>query len=244
MQTRHERDALEAVCGFDTPTLFNALERFGVTRPNTGFTSPDLRCHFPELGTVAGYAVTSRWSGDQPAGLGRKPPCQGEYLRWLAGQPGPRLAVSQDMDMHPVGAGWGEWWCNVHKAMGCVGAVVQGGMRDLEGLQRLGFHCFSTHVCVGHGYDVEMDYGGPVRVAGLEVRPGDLLVGDRHGLLHIPEDIPLRELCLVATKIRELEAKVFIYCQSPQFSIDGYLELASSVQGDLPSPARCEDGAG
>jgi len=160
MQARHTIEELKAIGRFDTPTLVNALETFEVIPPNTGFCGPEMRCLFPELGMMVGYAVTSRSSFDQPPGAAQTIR-EEDYLRCIAAQPGPKVAVSQDMDNPPVGAGWGEWWSNVHQALGCVGVVSQGGVRDLEGMRRLGFHCFATHVLVSHGYDVLVDNQSP-----------------------------------------------------------------------------------
>ena len=151
MQTRHTPEELKAIDKFGMPTLANALGTFGLIPPNTGFCGPQMCCHFPELGTMVGYAVTTRVAADQPASAVRPPILESDYLRYVASQPGPKIVVTQDIDWPPVGAPWGEWNANVHKALGCVGMVTQGGARDLEEARRLGFHFFSTHILVSHG---------------------------------------------------------------------------------------------
>src|SRR5690242_4865199 len=178
---------------------------------------------------AAGVAVTVTASTDQPPGLAPLPVDEREYHRFLESVEGPKLVVVRDLDDPPGGAMWGEWNANVHRALGCVGTVTQGAVRDLDALERLGFHAFSTSVSVAHGYGVFVGYGDQVTVAGLTVATGDLLVGDRHGVLSIPASIDLDELLAVAQQIDDLEAEIFRYCQSAGFTVDGLAALEQSV---------------
>ena len=54
--TREELDALRK---FSTPTISNALERLGVGFAIDNQSDSSIRCIFPELGAVVGYAVTA-----------------------------------------------------------------------------------------------------------------------------------------------------------------------------------------
>jgi 4-hydroxy-4-methyl-2-oxoglutarate aldolase len=237
------RAELDALKKFGTPTLANAIETFNVTPPTAGFCGPEMRCRFPEMETMIGYAVTARVSADQPPSAVRPPVYEPDYWRYIVAQPAPRVAVVQDIDTQPVGALWGEVNSTIHQALGCVGMVTQGGARDLEEVRRIGFHYFSTHVLVSHGYGVFVDYGGPVRVAGLSVRTGDLLAGDRHGVLLIPAGIDLAELADVAARIETLEQEIFRFCRSPQFNIEGLTAISDTVANRWPRPASHEDRA-
>ena len=51
-------DQLAALRQFDTPTICNAIETFGVRGRVEGFTGMDIRCILPSLGVIVGYAVT------------------------------------------------------------------------------------------------------------------------------------------------------------------------------------------
>ncbi|MGC8839330.1 MAG: RraA family protein [Anaerolineae bacterium] len=233
---RHTREELEALRRFTVPTLANAIETFNVIPPNTGFCNSLMVCRFPNLPLMLGYAVTARVCTDQPPSQVRPGIYEPDYWRFIASQPGPKVAVIQDIDDPPAGAMLGEWNGNVHRALGCVGAVVDGAVRDLDGLQRLGFQVFSTHVLPTHGYGAFIDYGGSVRVAGLVVQPGDLLAGDQHGVILIPAEIPLRKLAEVAEEIDRLESEIFALCQSPDFSVEKLAELDASVAERWPKP--------
>jgi regulator of RNase E activity RraA len=220
------------------PTLANAVELFGVVPANEGYNRAPLTCHFPDFGMAAGYAVTLTARTDVPGDDAIDEP---EYWRWLEQQAGPKIAVLQDLDDPPGGAMWGEWNANVHKALGCVGTLTEGAVRDLDALERLQFHAFATTVSVAHGYGRFVGYGEPVTVAGLPISTGDLLVADLHGVLKIPRAIPVDELCEVAREIDRLEAEVFAHAQSADFSVDALAKLQDSVLARWPRPRGAGD---
>jgi regulator of RNase E activity RraA len=215
------------------PTLANAVELFGAVRANAGYNRAPLTCHFPEFGMCAGYAITVTARTDTPGVEGIDEPA---YWQWIAAQTGPKIAVVQDLDVPNAGAMWGEWNANVHRALGCVGTITEGAVRDLDALERLGFHAFATSVSVAHGYGAFTGYGDPVDVAGLRIATGDLLVADRHGVLCIPPEIPVPELCEVAREIDRLEAEIFACAQSSDFSIEQLAALQESVLARWPRP--------
>jgi regulator of RNase E activity RraA len=230
--------ALETLRTVSVPTLANAIEVFGIVPSNRGYTTRPLTCHFPDLGTMIGYAVTVTASTDQPPGVAPAPIDEPAYWRWTEAQPGPKVVVVQDLDDPPGGAMWGEWNAHVHQALGCVGCLTHGAVRDLDALERLGFHTFATSVSVAHGYGAWVGYGEPVSVAGLTVRTGDLVVADRHGALSIPSSIDLGELVDVARAVDRLEAEVFACCRAPDFSIERLEAVQASVLARWPKAAR------
>lgn len=240
MQMRHTQAELDAVRRFTVPTLANAIETFGVIPSNTGYCDAGMVCRYPAMPTMLGYAVTARVSTDLPPSEARPGIHEPDYWRYIASQPGPKVAVVEDISHPPRGAMWGEWNSNVHKALGCVGMVTEGACRDIDAVQKLNFHFFSTAVLPTHGYGAFIDYGGAVRAAGLIVNPGDLLAGDMHGVIFIPPEIPLLELAQVAAEIDRLESEIFALCQSGQFSVDALAALDQSVAARWPRPAGKE----
>ena len=161
-------DDLERLRRYDTCTVANAIETFDIRPRSAGFASPEVRCIFPQFGVMVGYAVTARARAAVPA--------DGSYSRhgwWdaVAASPGPRVAVIQDLDDPPVGAFWGEVQSNIHRALGCEGVVTNGGVRDLREVEALGFQYFAGSVMVSHAYVHMVDFGTPVVIGGLEIRP-------------------------------------------------------------------------
>lgn len=227
---------LEALCTFTVPTLANAIETFGVIPANTGFCDSTLRCHYPDMPLMLGYAVTARVSTNQPEHRARPPIAEADYWRFIASRPVPKVAAVEDVDRPPKGAMWGEWNSHVHKALGCVGMVTEGAARDLDGVAKLNFSYFSTSILPTHGYGAFIEFGGPVTVAGLELRTGDLLAGDRHGVILIPPEIPLAELARVAAEIDQLEERIFSLCRSAEFTLEKLIDLDAEIAAAWPQP--------
>ncbi len=78
---------------------------------------------------------------------------------------------------------------------------------------------FASHIAVSHAYVHFVEIGGSVEIGGLKVCPGDLLHGDRHGILSIPQAIA-SELPAVAARMIKNESKVIELCSSPEFSLE------------------------
>jgi 4-hydroxy-4-methyl-2-oxoglutarate aldolase len=72
---------------------------------------------------------------------------------------------------------------------------------------------------VSHAYAHLFDFGSKVSVGGLEVQPGDLMHGDRHGILTIPKQTA-SEIPAAAAKLRQADKEVIDFCRSQEFSVD------------------------
>jgi regulator of RNase E activity RraA len=219
--TRLTAEELERLRRYDTCTVANAIETFDIRPRTAGFASPAIKSIFPQLGVMVGYAVTARARANQSG--------DGNYSRhgwWdaIAAAPAPRVAVIQDLDDPPVGAFWGEVQSNIHRALGCAGCVTNGGVRDLREVEPLGFHYYAGSVMVSHAYVHMVDFGTPVTIGGLEIRPGDLIHADMHGVQVIPEAIA-REIPDAAEKIIAKERTIISLCQSPGFELDALKRL-------------------
>jgi regulator of RNase E activity RraA len=85
------------------------------------------------------------------------------------------------------GAYWGEVLTVAAQSRGIAGVVLEGPVRDVEATRRRGFPCFGTGTDprgptkAGGG-----SIGGPVRVGGVRVNPGDWVVGDDDGVVVLP----------------------------------------------------------
>ena len=217
---------LEQLRAFSTPTISNAIETFGVRSRTEGFMDPTIVCRTPTLGRMCGYAVTARIRASAPPerAVGHR-----DVWREFEKVPKPWVVVVEDADYpHPVGSWWGEVNASTYTALGAVGAVTNGGVRDLPETRALGFHFFSAHVLVSHAYVHVVEAGGEVRVGGLTVRPGDLLHADQHGITTVPAAIA-GELAAAALDIERGERELIDYAQS----IDIDLEVLARKYGKV-----------
>jgi len=211
---------MDALRSFDTCTVSNAIETFGVRLRHIGFANDTIRCMFPDLKPVVGYAATARLRcGDPPIVGGiyhERKDCWTNILQ----VPPPRIVVLEDTDDPPVGGAFlGSIHAAILGALGCVGYITNGTVRDLPYVHGLGVQLFAGGVSVSHAYAHMFDLGAVVKVGGLEVKQGDLLHGDRHGLLKIPKEVAAK-IPSVADHLRETTQKILDFCQSDNFSID------------------------
>jgi regulator of RNase E activity RraA len=226
----HDPKLLELLRTYNSPTVANAIEVFDVRPRNEGFMRPEIRCIFPNMGVMVGYAVTVKIQALTPGSKGATI-YPSEHWKDMMKVPAPRVVVVEDLD-EPSGVGslWGEVNANMHKAMGCVGVVTNGSVRDLDEVEPLGFHFFAQHVSVSHSYVHIVEVGTPVRIGGLTVRPGDLLHGDKHGVTNIPYDLAPRIPEGVQT-VETMERQIINYSKSPEFTVDGLIDLFKRLQG-------------
>ena len=211
---------MEALRRLDACTLANAIETFDVRLRNEGFTDGALRCLFPRLPPIVGYAATIKIRGSAPptaAGLYSQRTDWWEYVQSL---PKPHIIVAQDIASHPgLGALLGQVHFNIERALGCVGIVTNGAVRSLPTAEALGFQIFAGNVSVSHAYTHIVEFGTPVEVDGIEVHSGELLHGDQHGVQSIPISIAT-QLPAVAARIAAKKQAIIALCQSPEFTLE------------------------
>ena len=210
----------------DTPTISNILEPLDIRPRTEGFTRPEIKCVFPDMGTMVGYAVTLTISAASPAdGLPRD-----EYWKAILATPAPRVVVIHDRDYpNTIGSFWGEVQGNIAKGLGCVGTVTDGGVRDLKEVEALGFHFFAKEILVSHAYVHAEEIGIPVDVGGMSVHPGDLIVGDRHGVIQVPHDLA-RKLPAIARRWAVREAVMITAAQQPDVTVESLKAALAEMQ--------------
>lgn len=224
-------EVLEGLKAFNTPTIANAIEVFDVRPRHVGFLPHRVRCLLPNLGVMVGYAVTSQTRADFSAES--TPDMTADYLRYVASVPGPKVAVGQDLDDEPgLGAQFGEVNATIHKKLGCVGHITDGCPRDLDEVRALGFHLFGLEPCVSHAYVRLVDFGKPVRIAGVEIRPGDLIHADQHGVCIIPLEIAPK-LADACRKVEELERPLLECCRGDDFDLETYIRLRDEMKAKI-----------
>jgi len=212
---------LDELAQFDTPTVCNALEKFKLRPKTEGFTSPAVRSIFPDRKPLVGYACTAKISASVP-GTKANEEILYQYYQSVKDCPGNPISVIQDLDEECVGSFWGEVQTTVHKALGCMGVITDGGVRDLDEAHALGFSYFASCVLVSHAYIHMEEMNTPVEIGGLTVHPGDLLHADKHGCVMIPNEVAH----LVADACRQMqdaEMPVLNGCRALE---DGTLDIA------------------
>ncbi len=180
---------LLALKRWNTPTIANALEQVTQSDPLTLANLEEARDFMPEMGAMVGYAMTVVISGGDPRPKREQPDNFNRYRAYLASRPGPKIVVVQDADQPRChGAIWGEIGANHARALGAVGTITDGAVRDLAEMKNAGFKALARRLAVSHAHCWPLRWGVEVEVFGTRVRPGDLIHADQHGFTIVPAD--------------------------------------------------------
>jgi 4-hydroxy-4-methyl-2-oxoglutarate aldolase len=224
--TEHDIQALRKIT---SPSVANAIEEFNVRPREAGNLSSDIRGLFPEIGPIVGYAATAMIRAEGRPVEGHRASTFG-WWDFILSIPAPRVVVVHDLDdPRGQGAQWGEVQANIHKALGCVGVVTDGSVRDLDEVRALGFQFCAAHVSVSHANVPMVDFGIPIKVGGVWIRPGDLLHADQHGVVIVPPEIAASIPETIAA-VEAKERRIISVCQSPDFSVDRLRALYKEIR--------------
>jgi len=104
------------------------------------------------------------------------------------------VIVSQPHD--EISAHIGELSCETAKFRGARGAVIDGGARDIDYILKLGFPVFCRYRTPADvvGRWKLVSYGKEIKIGQVSIRRGDFVVGDKDGVLVVPQEITLRVL--------------------------------------------------
>lgn len=173
---------------WNTPTIYNGWEQ--ITQADIAadaFNLEETRDFMPQMGPMVGYAVTVVIQPSDKAHREANPDAWAEYRRYVASIPGPKIVVVQDLDKpRVIGSFWGEVNSNAHRALGCVGSIVDGAIRDVDEMTNAGFKALARRFCVGHAHVHPIRWGCEVEVFGRKIQPGQLIHADKHGFMAIP----------------------------------------------------------
>jgi regulator of RNase E activity RraA len=221
---------LEKLRAFSTCVVASAIEVFGIRLPNVGFANSSVKCRFPDLASVVGFAVTARIRSSDPPMEGKNYYHRPDWWEHIQKMPAPRIVVIEDTDKPPgLGAFVGEVHANILAALGCVAVVTNGAVRDIREVRAAGFQMFSGNVSVSHAYAHIFDFGGTVTVGELKVGPGDLIHGDLNGVLNVPTELAAR-IPDVAAGIVEKRRSLVEVCRSREFSLAHLRQAAQEVK--------------
>ena len=223
-------EQLETLRKIPSPSIANAIETFDVKPRNKGFMLPQIKSIFPDMPHMIGYAVTAVIGAEMPPSKNMNV-SRLDWVDAITSVPEPRVLVMKDIDYpNVVGSFWGEVQANIHKALGCVGTITDGGVRDLDEMRELGFNAFATDVLVSHAYVHLIEVGVPVTVGGMDVKMGDIVLGDQHGVVGIPMDIAA-ELPAAVKRVEDREQIMIGLCQAPDFTVEKLKDQLRSMYG-------------
>jgi regulator of RNase E activity RraA len=218
-------EELAALGRLGTCAVADAIEVFQIQLRNVGFADGMVRCCFEDLPPILGYASTARIRSAIPPMVGGAYADRFDWWTSIRAARGPRILVLEDADPEPgVGALVGDVQGNVLHALGVVGVITNGAVRELPQLRALGLQCFAHSVAPSHAYAHVFEFDVPVTVGGLAISPGDLIHADRHGIVKVPPE-QAAEIPAAADRLRQHNAAIVALCQSDTFTLERLREL-------------------
>ena len=177
------------LASFSSATVSDALDRLGRPGPLLGIAPL-----FDGAG-LCGPAFTVRY-----VTAGSPPGTVGDYLDDVP----PGAVVALDNGGRADCTVWGDILTAMASDRGVGGTVIDGVCRDVQRALGSGYPIYSRGRFMRTGKDrVEVsDVGRPVTVGGVQVRPGDLLIGDADGVVAVPRELvgQVLEICTVITE--------------------------------------------
>jgi regulator of RNase E activity RraA len=229
MSATLSKDEFDFLRSIDTPTVCNLIEIVSPQRRGAGYTVKHLHCPFPDLPPMVGYARTVTIKSKDAFGMGDASYIQRrlDYLDYVAAEPRPSIMVIEDLDEPPgYGAFWGEVQSNVHQALGCLGTVTNGCIRDIPMIPP-GFQMLAGSIAPSHAYVHMVEYGCDVNVHGMAVKSGDLIHADRHGAVVVPAD-KVAAMKTANAGLSEREAKIIKAARAPDMTVE---KLKAAIKG-------------
>ncbi len=215
---------LDALAEYDSATVQNAgiLVR-GYVHEDEDYTDPSVREYVsPGARPAVGYALTSTW-----VPLNEQPGINSDriaYFDSIARANVPVIVVQQDVEKPARrGAIIGDGMAYQMKALGAVGALVDGNARDVPGINQAGLPLWATGRVPGHGPFNMIDHGIPVTVASLKINPGDILVCDADGATRVSVDIAA-DVVKMCAEVRAKEGALHRFFSAPGFTVDQWEE--------------------
>ena len=190
-----EADLLEELKKIDTPTITNVVATYpgdelclGLYNPWTEnwYTDNRLACWYPELGPIAGYAVTCTYSVPDPTYKGLNFLDVLEAMDRL-GKPSIFCFQQKFPAALPdkVGLSGGNM-TSAMRACGAIGAVTNGPSRDIHEIRPMAFQYMTRGICAGHGPQAIQAVQIPVSISGMDVAPGEIVHMDENGAVKFP----------------------------------------------------------
>ncbi len=234
-------EQIQELKSFETCLVADAIESFGVRLRNEGFAIGGFRCLFRNLPPTVGFAATCKVRSADPPIVGSRYEERTDWWKYISSVPAPRVLVMEDIDDPPgTGAFIGKVHANILLAFGCVGAITNGTARELPETEASGFQVFARRLAISRAYIHVVEFGRPVEVGNLKIQPGDLIHGDRHGIITVPLDLVPR-LPAAAQAIAEKKQQLIDLSKRPGATLEEFSRELKDLLDFNPDSLR--DGA-
>jgi 4-hydroxy-4-methyl-2-oxoglutarate aldolase len=197
------RELIQQIRAFPTATLHEAMGKYGALPSGIKPISPEMK--------VCGTAVT----------VHSMPRDNMMLHRAIAQAATGDVIIAHVSDFWEAGY-WGEIMAVAAQARGIAGLVIDGCVRDADPITALGFPVFARGLCI-HGTTKFGDgtLNQPITIGQVTIHPGDVIVGDRDGVVIVPAD-RLAETITKAQAREDKEAQVMSRLRDGETTLEIY----------------------
>jgi 4-hydroxy-4-methyl-2-oxoglutarate aldolase len=233
-----ESGVFEELRKIDTPTISNVVATYPKREIclklydawyGSWYTDTDIKCVYPDMKPVVGHVATvvfcedsRRYTGVDRWALSEHIEATGKPVVLVAEQQFPQELADR------VGL-FGEMMTTQYRALGVVGVVTNGPMRDVDAIKPLGVQYYATGFTPAHGDMMIKAVGVPVTVGGMTVMPGDMVHMDMHGVVKFPAN-KTEEVLARAKMLLEEEKEQAATFRDPEFSLEKWKAKARSYE--------------
>lgn len=211
----------------DTPTISNVVASYPKSDNcmklydawyGRWYTDSTIKCMYPEMEPIVGYVATvvfcedskkytgvDRWALPTHIDKTKKPVVLVAEQRFP-----PEIAMRVGL--------FGEMMTTLYKALGVVGVITNGPMRDIDAIKALEVQYYSTGVTPAHGDMMIQSVGESVSVGGMNVMPGEMVHMDLHGVVKFPANM-MNEVLKRAKKLLDMEKERSVIFKDSEFSL-------------------------
>jgi 4-hydroxy-4-methyl-2-oxoglutarate aldolase len=220
--------SIERLRDFDAALLANTIGYIDPTPAHEIYMGGSIKLMTPNLGPLVGVAVTCKIDASSPNRPGDWAPFW-DQMEEIQKIDLPVVWVVQAVGSRPdheciMGDGMAKCLTSV----GCAGAVIDGGIRDVAGIASTGFIAFARGTTVHHTKLTCSDMGEPVEVGGLTISQMEIVHGSEEGVIRIPRTC-LEKLPDAAAVMRKVEHDVQSQWRRTDISIPEKRQIAGRM---------------
>jgi 4-hydroxy-4-methyl-2-oxoglutarate aldolase len=211
----------------------DSARRFASFDPATIYEAAGLR-------GMVDPSIRPAWHGAKVCGFALTvvcPPGDNLMLHHAVANASPGVVIVGALGGYTYAGAWGEILTAAAKTRGVTGLVVDGAVRDIEAIAQQQFSVFSRGLAIGScTKDRIGSLNVPIQFGGVEIRPGDIVVGDSDGLVVI-EAKRADEVYARAVQRRDREAEILAQLATGRTTIDilslpGLRKQGGASEGD------------
>jgi regulator of RNase E activity RraA len=220
--------ALSELAAYPVGTIESAVAKLERRPRSEGVSTPGLVAMRRSHAKLFGYAIPVQISVDDGEPHGRRQNIG--WWRHIEKQAAsPRIVVAQDISSDPTsGVACGRLSAHVYAALGCVGLVTNGFVRDAGSLGDLNFALFASGHSARHGNPHVVRFGAPSDICQVRISPSDVVAIDADGMIAFPAAW-LTDVIREARRLEDKQSPIYEHRRSGKATADSLAKLVQQA---------------